>query len=224
MLSSNAAAKPTLATLSKENGCDDLKKRLSCLSSPYRTFDGSCNNLCNITLGMAGRPLIRFPRLIKPTAYEGDNFAPRQFSLLVIRWPGFPIIRKPLPNVREVSFTVFESGEGDLNNIAPEFTHLTMTWGQFLDHDVTLTELAELPEGISCGTNNAPCPVASGNQIDCLGIDIDLTQFPLEGLSTAQCIPLRRSARTSDGQQVSSAFNGSLLSRATYSQDLFFLS
>ena len=224
MLSSNAAAKLTLATLSKEDGCDDLKKRLSCLSSRYRTFDGSCNNLCNITLGMTGRPLIRFPRLIKPTAYEGDNFAPREFSLAVVEKAGFPTIRTPLPNARKVSFTVFESGEGDLNNIPPEFTHLTMTWGQFVDHDVTLTELAELPEGVSCGTNTAPCPIPSGNQIDCFGINIHLPQFALEGLPTAQCIPLRRSARTLDGQQVSFAFNGSLLCRPTYSQHLFFLS
>lgn len=202
VLSSNAAAKLTLATLSKEDGCDDLKKRLSCLSSRYRTFDGSCNNLCNITLGMTGRPLIRFPRLIKPTAYEGDNFAPREFSLAVVEKPGFPTIRTPLPNARKVSFTVFESGEGDLNNIPPEFTHLTMTWGQFVDHDVTLTELAELPEGVSCGTNTAPCPIPSGNQIDCFGINIHLPQFALEGLPTAQCIPLRRSARTLDGQQL----------------------
>ncbi|XP_067034802.1 uncharacterized protein [Acropora muricata] len=38
----------------------------------------------------------------------------------------------------------------------PKGTHLVMTWGQFLVHDVTLTELTD--EHVNCGTNAQPCP------------------------------------------------------------------
>ena len=196
VLSSDAAANLTLQTLLKEN-CDPLKTRLACLSSPYRTFDGSCNNLCNTTLGMAGTTLARFPNLFRPTAYEDPvTFTARQNSEISSR-----VI--PLPNARNVSVIVFDSSEADANG-APAFTHLTMTWGQFLDHDVTLTELTPLPENVTCGTNDAPCVVDSFN---CAGVDIiDPVSFgpsqKLGGLPSAQCIPLRRSTRTPEGEQV----------------------
>lgn len=197
VLSSEAAARLTLETLLKEN-CDSLKTRLACLSSPYRTFDGSCNNLCNTTLGMAGTTLARFPNLFRPTAYDNPvTFTARQNSEAV----SFRVI--PLPNARNVSIQVFDSSEADATG-APDFTHLTMTWGQFLDHDVTLTELTPLPENATCGTNEDACVVDSTN---CIGVDIihPVSFGPsqeLGGLPTAKCIPLRRSTRTPEGEQV----------------------
>lgn len=197
VLSSEAAANLTLQTLLKKN-CDSLKTRLACLSSPYRTFDGSCNNLCNTTLGMAGTTLARFPNLFRPTAYDDPvTFTARQTSAAV----SFRVI--PLPNARNVSVQVFDSSEADATG-APAFTHLTMTWGQFLDHDVTLTELTPLPENVTCGTNEAACVVDGQN---CIGVDI-IHPSPfgpsqtLGGLPTAKCIPLRRSTRTPEGEQI----------------------
>ena len=174
--------------------CVSWKTRLACLSSPYRTFDGSCNNLCNPTLGMANTPLIRLPGLRSPTAYEGNNFAPRQLSATSNNGKNVP-----LPNARNISVRVFVSGEGNARfrrrQTTPQGTHLVMIWGQFLDHDVTLTALTE---GVSCGRNNLPC----SNKPDCIGIDIErcarLGRDP-----SARCIPLRRSARDRQGEQVS---------------------
>ncbi|XP_015755474.1 PREDICTED: thyroid peroxidase-like [Acropora digitifera] len=197
VLSSEAAASLTLQTLLEKN-CDSLKTRLACLSSPYRSFDGSCNNLCNTTLGMAGTTLARFPNLIRPTAYDNPvTFTARQNSAAV------SFIGTPLPNARNVSVQVFDASEEDATG-APNFTHLTMTWGQFVDHDVTLTETTPLPENVTCGTNEAACVVDGQN---CIGVDI-IHPSPfgpsqvLGGLPTAKCIPLTRSTRTPEGQQI----------------------
>ena len=191
-MSSEDAAGQTVEVLLRGDSVS-LKTRLACSSSPYRTFNGRCNNLYNPTLGMANTPLIRLPGLRSPTAYEGNNFAPRRLS--ATRKDGK---RVPLPNARKVSVTVFESGERNaiFKQRTPRGTHLVMTWGQFLDHDVTLTALTE---HVDCGTNFKPCP----NKPDCIGIDVDRS-VRLSRNRLAQCIPLRRSARDPQGEQVSS--------------------
>ena len=74
---------------------------------------------------------------------------------------------------------------------------MTMTWGQFLDHDLTLTEANET---LDCGVNNEPCPQREG----CIGITI-LRDDELLRNRGAQCIPLGRSA-IKEGQQVSDNF------------------
>ena len=177
--------------------CVSSKTRLACLCSPYRTFDGSCNNLCDPTLGMANTPLIRLPGLKRPTAYEGKQFLPRQLS--ATSKSGRKV---PLPNARKVSVQVFVAGEGNVRfrrrPRTPQNTHLVMTWGQFLDHDVTLTELTD--EHVNCGTNAQPCP---NKPNDCIGIDVDRS-VSLERDRSAKCIPLRRSTRDRQGEQVSS--------------------
>ena len=177
--------------------CVSSKIRLACLCSPYRTFDGSCNNLCDPTLGMANTPLIRLPGLRPPTAYEGNNFAPRQLS--ATSKSGRKV---PLPNARKVSVQVFVAGEQNFifrrQPRTPQGTHLVMTWGQFLDHDVTLTELVD--EHVNCGTNAQSCP---NKPNDCIGIDVDRSVC-LGRDPSAKCIPLRRSTRDRQGEQVSS--------------------
>ena len=176
--------------------CVSSLTRLVCLRSPYRTFDGSCNNLCDPTLGMANTPMVRLPGLRPPTAYEGNKFAPRQLSATSTSGG-----KVPLPNARRVSVRVFVSGEGDVRFRrrpgTPQGTHLVMIWGQFLDHDLALTALTER---VSCGTNAQPCP---NKPDDCIGIDVDRS-VRLARDPSAQCIPLRRATRDRQGEQVSS--------------------
>ena len=166
--------------------CDDYSARLMCALMPYRTFDGTCNNLCNITRGAIFHPLQRLETLEEPTAYE-PGFKPRSRA----------VSGRRLPNARTVSRKVFVSSSNlDINGTAPNFTHLTMTWGQFLDHDITLTEVEEVEEG-GCGTNDQVCP----RRPECISIDIN----PGDGLEvnpTFKCIPTSRSIRDSKGQQV----------------------
>lgn len=167
--------------------CGDFGARLMCAMMPYRTFDGTCNNLCNITRGSVLHQLQRLETLEEPTAYE-PGFKPR------IR----AVSGNILPNARTVSRKVFvSSSELDVNGTAPNFTHLTMTWGQFLDHDITLTEVEEVEEG-ECGTNDQVCP----RRPECISIDIN----PGDGLEvnpSFKCIPTQRSIRDGYGQQVS---------------------
>ena len=169
----------------RENCESPLKAAFACLSSKYRTFDGTCNNLCNITQGSAERPLVR----LVPSDYEGPpgSTAPRSLG----------VDFKPLTNCRKVSFQTLRNNDtANSNDNAVNFTHLTMTWGQFIDHDVTLTELTP---NVDCGVNNEPC-----QQIpDCVNIKIPNGEELLFNQS-AQCIPLPRSLRDGEGNQVSS--------------------
>ena len=186
-LSSDAAAKLVLKILKNRANCETpLKTALACLQRKYRTFDGTCNNLCNITLGSAEQPLER----LLPPDYEGSNQAPRSLG----------VDFKPLSNPRKVSFEALENNDtANINGTIVNFTHLTMTWGQFLDHDVTLTEL---PEGLDCGINNAPCqPIP-----ECVNIKIP-NGLELLFNESVQCIPLSRSVRNPNGNQVSEVFN-----------------
>ena len=188
--SSAAAAQQVLDTLSLKN-CDELKVRLLCLKRCYRTFDGTCNNLCNITRGAANEPLRRLPNLEPPTAYEEPGFQPRRLAA----------DGTDLPNARRISRAVFRANTGNLNGSAPDFTHMTMTWGQFLDHDITLTELTPLPNGVDCGVNNEPC---IRNRPECFGIDISQSNPDdrLRNNQSARCIPLSRSFVSPAGDQV----------------------
>lgn len=158
-----------------------LSIQLNCLRRRYRTFDGSCNNLCNVTIGSALRP---FSRLLPP-AYEDSKNAPRSMGSN----------NQSLPNARNISTIVFVSSTGNDDNTTPNFTHVTMTWGQFLDHHITLTQNNETVE---CGNNSLPC---RGPDEGCIGIEI-LQGNELRDNQSAVCIPLRRSA-IRDGEQVS---------------------
>ena len=107
---------------------------------------------------------------------------------------------KPLTDPRKVSVEALENNDtANINGTIVNFTHLTMTWGQFLDHDVTLTEL---PEGLDCGINNAPCNTIPG----CVNIKIP-NGLELLFNESVQCIPLARSVRNPAGDQVSGVFN-----------------
>jgi len=89
---------------------------------------------------------------------------------------------------------VFANSTGNDDNATANFTHMTMIWGQFLDHDITLTQLNESAE---CGNNSLPC---RGPEEGCIGIDI-LQGNELRDNRSAVCIPLRRSA-IKNGEQV----------------------
>ena len=90
-------------------------------TSPYRTFSGCCNNLGNKTLGQANTA---FPRLMS-NEYEDKINIPRG---------GLNSLRLPSP--RSISSKVhrLKRIEDD-----PNISLMVMQFGQFLDHDITLT-------------------------------------------------------------------------------------
>ncbi|XP_065352349.1 uncharacterized protein LOC135947188 [Cloeon dipterum] len=102
-------------------------------ASPYRTIDGTCNNLVNPEYGVTMKPF----RRLMPPAY-GDG----------ISSPRVSTGSKPLPSAREVSIIVHRpTYKND-----PHFTVVLAVWGQFVDHDFTATALSRRADGqaITC--------------------------------------------------------------------------
>ncbi|XP_069111540.1 peroxidasin homolog pxn-2-like isoform X2 [Argopecten irradians] len=123
----------------------------STASNTFRSADGSCNNLANPEYGAAATAQSRF----LPPQY-GDGV-------------GSPRINgknnQPLPSARTVSNHVFRSNK---EKIESDASLMVMAWGQFLDHDITLTPASSGGEGSvtdCCNSNLANLP-------ECFPIDI----------------------------------------------------
>ncbi|XP_048237467.1 peroxidase-like [Haliotis rufescens] len=104
---------------------------------PFRTANGRCNNLLNPNWGES---FIPFRRFMEPR--YGDGIAsPRTMSTDGV---------SELPSARLVSTTIHEASTPA--TLSDNFTLMLMTWGQFLDHDVTLTpvQLGAYGSGVSC--------------------------------------------------------------------------
>lgn len=104
---------------------------------PYRTYDGSCNNLRHTAWGKSNTP---YTRLLPPDYEDGVS---------EIRKTGVTGI--VLPNPRTVSLaTIRWSEKPDTKT-----TVMLMQWGQFIDHDLSLA--ATTPMLTPQGTNIDCC-------------------------------------------------------------------
>ncbi|KAF6032536.1 hypothetical protein EB796_009137 [Bugula neritina] len=93
--------------------------------APYRSADGSCNNLRYPEWGQSRRPFNRMPTQV---AYGDGVNSPRTKSV---------VGGKSLPSARKVSTAVFRlSRSADSSST---HTQMHMAWGQFIDHDISLT-------------------------------------------------------------------------------------
>ena len=97
----------------------------------FRTIDGTCNNLDHPRFGATMTKFIR----LEPAAYGDCVSTPRR-----------ALSGDELPNARNVSRFVHGSNADRTNPDSPRLTHLTMNWGQFMDHDITLAQA----QNISC--------------------------------------------------------------------------
>ncbi|XP_071090260.1 salivary peroxidase/catechol oxidase-like [Haliotis cracherodii] len=93
--------------------CDDTQ--------PYRTLDGSCNNLKNPQWGTAGAP---FSRVLPPVYADGIG-NPRTLATS----------GSTLPHPRAISNHV----HFELSFLSTKNTVMLMQWGHFIDHDFTET-------------------------------------------------------------------------------------
>ncbi|XP_055300072.1 peroxidase [Sitodiplosis mosellana] len=100
--------------------CPPFLSVVECRAGKYRRFDGLCNNLEHPTWGATMTP---FQRLIGPLYADGIN-APR-----------ISITGHDLPLSRVVSRTIHPD-EGFHDHAG---TVMVIAWGQFMDHDFTLT-------------------------------------------------------------------------------------
>ncbi|XP_047738781.1 peroxidase [Hyalella azteca] len=114
--------------------CPDFASPMTCVPTRYRRHDGLCNNLLHPTWG-ATRTV--FNRLISPVF--ADGIAAPRLSV------GHPY--SSLPNPRRVSAHIHrDDGYHD-----HAISLLFLAWGQFMDHDFTLTATPLDPE-----TRNEP--------------------------------------------------------------------
>ncbi|GAB6022708.1 hypothetical protein CHUAL_006804 [Chamberlinius hualienensis] len=109
---------------------------IACLSTIYRTYDGSCNNLLNVEWGKESRAFNRLSR-----AKYADGFS----------MPRVAIDGKPLPSCRTVSTKIIQQHSREFLTI----NSLFMGFGQFVDHDLSLTPTTQVikngkPTGIQC--------------------------------------------------------------------------
>ncbi|CBY30779.1 unnamed protein product [Oikopleura dioica] len=144
-------------------GCDEHQlvpncEENMCFHKKFRSIDGTCNNLDNPLWGSATTPL---KRLLIPI-YENDFNEP-------VGWNDINYGSKPLPSSREVSLVLLKGHSWEPD---PDFSGMLMQWGQFLDHDITLTAMS--PSSTHFGrntlcrdecTNAAPCfPIRKSTQ------------------------------------------------------------
>jgi hypothetical protein len=111
--------------------------------SPYRTIDGTCNNLANPNWGSASDPTVgRFTDLLReaPTAYGDGIGSPAGASR---------------PGARLISNQIFAQTV-DVPN-SRNLSDYSYVWGQFIDHDMT-----RVPTDLS---NPFNIPVPTGDPI-----------------------------------------------------------
>ncbi|XP_060069525.1 chorion peroxidase-like [Ylistrum balloti] len=117
--------------------------------SPYRTIDGSCNNIGHPAWGMTGMPQKRF----LPATYDDGFNSPRSKAE----------DGTPLPSPRNIS-NILHKSTGN-QTYESRLTVMLMTWGQFINHDIIGTPLIKDENGNSldcCGidrTNPACLPL-----------------------------------------------------------------
>lgn len=107
-----------------EQSCDPedtVLKYLVCASFEYRTLDGSMNNQDNPTYGLLEQPFLRK----SPAVYNNDDGC------------SLNDLNGTRPNPREVSNCVFDQPAPIPNS--RNLSNMFWLWGQFIDHDITLT-------------------------------------------------------------------------------------
>lgn len=120
----------------------DERASVSCNPSfPFRSYDGTCNNLAN---PLFGKSSTIFGRLMSAFYQDGNHkyIFPQPFHndlLLNFFFSGIGVPRSG-PSPRLISTTVLA------NESLPHYanTLMVMQWGQFLDHDLILTPTASL--------------------------------------------------------------------------------
>lgn len=143
----------------------------------YRTADGTCNHRNDPLKGASFRPFTR----LKAATYENGINKPRGWNL-TLTYNGYH-----LPSPRSVSLKLLSTKNFTEDK---KFSEMIMQWGQFLDHDLTLS-----PEVVSTMDfeHHESCEETCENEFPCFPIPTppDDTRIPLD-----KCMGTVRSAGT----------------------------
>ncbi len=120
--------------LSKEQQKEQLPAHLKSGLCPTqdlnRTIDGTCNNIVDNGTAIWGAANIQLRRAI-PDAYNSNS----------------DLVGQNRRNPREISNLIFQQ-DGDVAS-SQKLSSFVFSWGQFLDHDITLTPESEAPEDLA---------------------------------------------------------------------------
>ncbi|XP_062887105.1 myeloperoxidase-like isoform X2 [Mobula hypostoma] len=149
-----------------------------CWSDRYRAINSMCNNRKIPHLGASNMPYIRW----LPAQYE-DRFSLPKGWIDGKRYNGFP-----LPLVREVSNKILKA---PLKSIVsdPERSLFFTQWGQWISHEISLTQPSNNPQTV---INEINCATSCVKKSPCFPIKIPPDDPRVTG--TGQCIPFTRSA------------------------------
>ena len=164
--------------------CLNTSESLSCSStSEFRTIDGTCNNLLHPIRGAANTAFKR----LQPAEYEDGISLPVGYNQQVNGDP----FEGPWPSARSVSAAVIR----DFPVPSTKLNHLTMTWGQFVDHDLDL--FAEF-HTTACEES---CDIEENKQF-CYPIKVSPrdSDFGRRGPNRGECLPLTRSVGTCESE------------------------
>ncbi|KAL3221099.1 hypothetical protein MRX96_029656 [Rhipicephalus microplus] len=146
--------------------------------TPFRTLSGRCNNLRRPNLGKVGHSF----RRVLPGLYEDGVSAPRSRS----------VTGTALPSPRLVSFAV----HGDTSRPHQRYTMMLMQLGQFVDHDIAHTPLAEGPNGETLRCRACDSPRRINKECFPIRIPKNDPHFPSvsrKNPNIPQCLPFTRS-------------------------------
>ena len=126
-----------VAIMVEESGCiprREFEEVVNCFTptfTRYRRIDGTCNNLDNPFLGAADTALVR----LIPSQYE-DGISSLRGDIQNKEGSIFDTtaFQPPNPSARHVSQTVVRNV-----TMNEDLTHILMQWGQFIDHDLSLS-------------------------------------------------------------------------------------
>nr|XP_055048103.1 eosinophil peroxidase [Misgurnus anguillicaudatus] len=178
-----------METILQVTGCSSETLRpvckSDCLSKRYRTITGHCNNRKNPLWGAANTP---YARWLSPE-YEDHRGAPRGWN------PQHIYHNYTLPPVRSVSQEVLYTHNENIS-LDTSLSHLLVEWGQWIDHDLTLTPQSPSTAAFKTG---ADCTRTCSRDTPCFPIQIPPSD-PRTG--TQNCMPFFRSAPSCTGGSV----------------------
>uniref|UniRef100_UPI00398EAE0A eosinophil peroxidase-like n=1 Tax=Pristiophorus japonicus TaxID=55135 RepID=UPI00398EAE0A len=184
-----------LATIAHVTGCLAIRQppecKKDCWSNRYRTFTSECNNRRKPRLGASNTP---FTRLL-PARYEDGISIPLGWTPNKLHF-GFR-----LPLVRKVSNIILRTLNENVD-LDTETSHLFMQWGQWIDHDMTLTPVSGSLQTFNDGIN---CETTCVQKSPCFPIKIPQHDTRITD-SNNMCMPFFRSAPACGSGELGSLF------------------
>ncbi|KAI4875192.1 hypothetical protein NFI96_000075, partial [Prochilodus magdalenae] len=173
-----------LRTIERLTGCAAQVQPPSCRTTPlinkYRTANSVCNNRKNSLLGAANTPLARW----LPAIYEDGISQP-------VGWDPSRLYNGVLlPLVRLVSNRILSTADADVQGDS-ELTHMITFFGQWIDHDLTLTPQSPSIRSFSNGIN---CDESCERTEPCFPIQFPSGDTRQPTPAPNSCLPVFRSA------------------------------